>query len=216
MGGNRRGLIWILLGLALLLGAAGLSLYNRWEASRAEDASVSLLPELVSQIPTLPPEQTDPPAPAATVPLSLLPLPQGEMPEANLAGYPYIGVLKVPSLELELPVISQWSYPRLKVAPCRYQGSAYTGDLILCGHNYPNHFGRLSSLCQGDVVTLTDLDGNVFSYSLVETEILDGGDVDGMEAGDWDLTLFTCTLGGQTRVTLRFRLTEFSKLPQED
>ena len=49
----------------------------------------------------------------------------------------------------------------------------------------------------------TDVEGNVLSYTVAETELLDGSDVEAMEAGDWDLTLFTCTVGGKTRVTVR-------------
>ena len=36
-----------------------------------------------------------------------------------------------------------------------------------------------------------------------ELETLDADAVDYMSAGDWDLTLFTCTYGGQSRVTIR-------------
>ena len=56
----------------------------------------------------------------------------------------------------------------------------------------------------GDGVYLTDMEGSRFSYRLLEQEILLGTDVAAMEEGDWDLTLFTCTIGGQYRVTLRF------------
>ena len=49
----------------------------------------------------------------------------------------------------------------------------------------------------------TDVDGNIFRYTVADLEQLEGTDVKEMEAGDWDLTLFTCTLGGQYRVTVR-------------
>ena len=51
-----------------------------------------------------------------------------------------------------------------------------------------------------------DLDGNVWTYTVAGTEIIDGNDVERMEAGDWDLTLFTCTYGGQERFTVRCAL----------
>ena len=69
--------------------------------------------------------------------------------------------------------------------------------------NYQSHFGRLKELLPGDLVQFTDVDGNVFSCSVVETEILEKTDVEELESGDWDLTLFTCTIGGKTRVTVR-------------
>ena len=37
-----------------------------------------------------------------------------------------------------------------------------------------------------------------------------------MEAGDWDLTLFTCTIGGQTRVTIRLERVEVFRNPEQE
>lgn len=105
--------------------------------------------------------------------------------------------------QMELPVMSEWSYPRLKVAPCRYQGSAYTNDLIIAGHNYRKHFSPLKTLEPGARIVFTDVAGNQFYYIADSVEILKKTEVEQMEAGEWDLTLFTCTYGGQTRFTLR-------------
>ncbi len=52
------------------------------------------------------------------------------------------------------------------------------------------------------------MDGNVFSYEVALLEILQPTDVDEMEGGDWDLTLFTCTVGGKSRVTARCERTD--------
>lgn len=40
-----------------------------------------------------------------------------EMPVETIDGKDYIGVLSIPSLGLELPVLSQWNYPDLKRRP---------------------------------------------------------------------------------------------------
>lgn len=66
--------------------------------------------------------------------------PQMEMPEKVIDGQIYIGVVEIPTLSLKLPVIRDWSDERLKIAPCRYVGSIYTGDLIISGHSYKNIF----------------------------------------------------------------------------
>ena len=50
--------------------------------------------------------------------------PQIEMPMIEIDGQWYIGVLEFPSIGLSLPVMSEWSYSRLKISPCRYYGSA--------------------------------------------------------------------------------------------
>ena len=125
------------------------------------------------------------------------------MPTENVDGYDYIGIISIPSLGLELPVISEWSYPALRVAPCRYTGSVYTDNMILAAHNYRTHFGNIGNLVAGDYVTFEDIEGNAFHYQVSHIETLEKPDVEGMQAGECDLTLFTCTIGGAKRVTVR-------------
>lgn len=91
----------------------------------------------------------------------------------------------------------------MKVSPCRYEGSVYLNNMVICGHNYNTHFGTLKDLEKGDLLTFTDMDGNVFWYQVMVIEILQPTAVEEMVSGDWDLTLFTCTTGGATRVTIR-------------
>lgn len=134
--------------------------------------------------------------------------PDMEMPTKRIGGQYYIGELEIPALGLELPVMDEWSYPRLRIAPCRYAGSVYSGDIVIAGHNYLRHFGRLKNLQTGDAVRFTDADGNVFSYAVSNVEILTPTDITGMCTGDWDMTLFTCTYGGAKRVTIRLKLVE--------
>ena len=199
----------ILFGLVLILGALGLTVYNTREANQAEASATHLIQALEAQIPTEAPAQEA--GPGETLPEGDFPqlqpdyvlYPNMEMPVVNIEGRDYVAMLSIPCLDLELPILSNWSYPALKVAPCRYQGSAYQGNLILMAHNYASHFGRIKNLLPGDVVQLTDMDGNLFTYQVVELETLDKTAVEDMEAGDWDLTLFTCTYGGQSRVTVR-------------
>ena len=129
--------------------------------------------------------------------------PNMDMPAVEVDGHDYIGVLEIPALELELPVMSTWSYPNLKIAPCRYTGSAYLDDMVIAAHNYSQHFGRLKELSGGETVIFTDADGNVFTYEVALVETLMPTDIEEMESGEWDLTLFTCTIGGSSRVTVR-------------
>ena len=195
-------------GLLLLAAALFLAAYNRNESYQAQRQSDVVLEEMSQAL-----EQT---VPAQTVPRQTEPpeLPEAmeeplrEMPVRTIRGRDYIGVLTIPALNLELPVLSQWDYTNLRIAPCRYEGSVYNGSLILCAHNYSSHFGRLKSLREGDVVQFTDMDDNVYTYQVVGLETLSPTDVEGMESGDWDLTLFTCTVGGQSRVTVRLERTD--------
>lgn len=185
-----------LTGLLLVAAALSLACYNLWEERRAEAAATSALEQI------LPEAETPETVQEAALPDYLL-NPEMEMPTVEIDGQAYLGVLSIPVLNLELPVISQWSYPNLKTAPCRFEGSVYLNDLIIAGHNYRSHFGGLKNLLPGDEVTFTDAEGHVFRYTVAELETLDGNDLEGLESGNWDLTLFTCTLARTTRVVVR-------------
>ena len=192
----------VMLGAGLLLIAAALALaaYNVIDAQRAARSAAQAL-EALSQttaVSTAEPEQ----ASADDAPAYLAD-PEMPMPTVSFDGNDYIGRVDVPSLGLSLPVISEWSYPRLKIAPCRYTGSAYLDNLIIAAHNYSSHFGNLNRLNTGDTVMFTDVDGNQFTYAVSLIEDLPGTAIEEMQAGEWDLTLFTCTLGGRSRVTVR-------------
>ena len=132
-----------------------------------------------------------------------LDFPDMEMPTVEIDGISYIGVLSIPETDSELPVISDVSMAGLRKAPCRYYGSAYNDTLVVAAHNYRTHFGRIGELQQDDVLSFTDVMGNVFDYRVAETEILQPYDTEYMKNSKHDLTLFTCTIGGLSRVTVR-------------
>ncbi len=143
----------------------------------------------------------DKPAPPPTPEYILFP--DMEMPEATIDGYSYIGTLSIPVLNIKLPIMSKWSYKGLKIAPGRYSGSVYSHDLIICGHNYAAFFHKLKNMPLGEKLYFTDMNGNEFIYTAVSLETLEPSDIEYMISGDWDMTIFTCTIGGARRVTLR-------------
>lgn len=139
---------------------------------------------------------------SAAVPLYLLDL-ERKMPEKVIDGAGYIGILELPALHRELPVMSVWTEKNLQKAPCRYSGSAYMQNLVIAGHNYRAHFSGIGNLKKGDSVIFTDMDGNRFFYEVSEIEILDAQETERMTESWWALTLFTCTAGGKRRIAVR-------------
>lgn len=209
---RKGGSLMMLLGVALLCGAFVLARNNLLEERSAADASRAVLTQLVAALPAQQEAAVQPVQPVqpqdGVLPLpEKLPLfvrqPEMEMPVAVVDGEEYIGVLEIPRLSLSLPIMSDWSYPQLKIAPCRYAGSIYNKDCVIAGHNYAEHFGALWQLQVGDEVRFTDVDGNVFLYDVALQEILAPYEVEEMLAEQWDLSLFTCKTGGRTRVTIR-------------
>ena len=194
----------ILTGVGLLLIAAALliTVYNIRESDRAGSESEEMVVRMESLTADLP-ERLE------TEKKELVPEyvknPEMEMPTVEVNGQECVGMIEIPALGLKLPVISEWSDAKLKKAPCRYSGSAYLKNMIIAGHNYRTHFSGIKRLNPGDSVVFTDADGNVFSYEVAEIETVGGYDIEKMEAGDWDLTLFTCTNKGKARAAVRCR-----------
>ena len=129
--------------------------------------------------------------------------PDMEMPTQEIEGNDYIGVLEIPSLGLSLPVMSEWSYSKLKLAPCCYHGSAYTGSLTIAAHNYRTHFGPVRGAPAGTQVFFTDVKGRRFSYEVSTVETIEATAIEEAVNEAWNLTLITCTPSGQARVAVR-------------
>lgn len=187
------GTLFMILGAVSVLAALSLFLWNQRENRKAGIAVEKILPEVISAME----EEEELPDPYDT-----------EMTAVEIDGYYYIGYLSIPVLELELPVMADWSYSQLKIAPCRYFGSTKTDNLVIAAHNYIRHFAKIKNLSVGDTVCFTDMDGVISMYEVVEMDILSPSAVEEMTAGDYDLTLFTCTYGGRSRVTVRCERTE--------
>lgn len=198
------GIICILLGLAMMTGGAGLYLYNQNEDHQAKTSSEIVLPELTEKVLQIRQEQISTGhLPEPVIPEELLTPEDVIMTEVEIDGYPYIGYLQIPELNLELPVLSDWNYQWLQKAPCRYTGTVKGRDLVVMAHNYSSHFGRLDQLAEGAEVIFTDMNGAIWEYQVVAKDVLDPYDTEDMAAGEYDLTLFTCTPGGSHRVTVR-------------
>ena len=189
---KKSGVILISLGAVLILAALLLLLYNRSEDRRAGQEAESLLEDARSAMAAnADPEPQEEPAEEIT--------------------YDYAGVIAIPDLSLELPVIDQWNYARLKVAPCRQSGAAADGDLVIAAHNYKSHFGYLDRLEPGASVIFTDMEGTVYRYAVEEIRQLEPEDVEDVSSvfsSEYPLVLYTCTPGGKARVAVFCRWAE--------
>lgn len=214
---KKTGILFISLGAVLILSALLLFLHNQWEDFRAgQDAEMQLQEVQAAVL-----EKVDPATPLPTDPEPALPeedmpeeLPENEpeAPPAEMAepkttvtvdGYEYIGYLSIPALGLELPIMADWDYERLKIAPCRHFGSSGTDDLVIAGHNYKTHFKYLSNLKAGAEILFTDANGNANQYVLVrDPELLAPDEVDAVQNSGYDLVLYTCTPGRTARVVV--------------
>lgn len=187
---SKLGKIFITSGIILILFSFSLLIIYNVEDYKAKDASLKILKaieeerEIASNIENLNSNDT-------------------KKQTLTIDGNDYLGTINIPALNLNLPIMNDFSYDKLKIAPCRYYGSLLTNNLIICGHSYKSHFAYLGNLKQNDLIIITDASNNNYFYEVLEVEILGSTDVEEMINNDFDLTLYTCTSDSQKRVTIQ-------------
>ena len=190
---SKTGMILMIVGVVMILAAGGLFLYNKSEDEKAGEKAEIMLSKVEGQIRKIRADKVQ----------QGMNIPSNEMRVELIDGEGYIGYLSIPKLGKNLPVLSEWNKQLLNIAPCRYYGSDRTENLVIAAHNYRRHFGRLYKLSPEDEVMFTDMDGITTKYEVVEVDTMAGTDIEKMTAGEFDLTLFTCTYGGKKRIAVQ-------------
>ena len=191
---QKRGLLLVLMGLCMVFASLLLHVTElRQDQQAGENAAVLLQQLELSRLSVLGEPELIPPEESSS---------EVGMPEKDYLGYAMIGTLRIPSVGMELPILRDWSYELLNVAPCRYSGSAPEGNMILMGHNYKSHFTPLHNIADGAEVTFEDVNGRIYHYRVDEITYLHKTEGE-MLPSDYPLTLFTCTSGGQNRIVVR-------------
>lgn len=189
--------IIIISGILLVVAGGVLAAYNIWDDYRASSSATAILNEFNKQRDEVYDASGEGYSP------DYVKNPNMPMPTIEVDGYRYIGTVVIPPLELELPVTEEWDYDRMKIAPCRYSGSVYLDNMVICAHNYSSQFRDIDDLQENDDVIFIDAAGNEFHYKVSEVETLNDTAVEDMVFSDWDFTMFTCNYMGDMRVTVR-------------
>lgn len=138
-----------------------------------------------------------------------------DMPTVRTGSYDYIGYLDFPGYGLTMPVAAEFSFPAMEISPCRHTGSVYNDNLVVAGHNYKTEFDVLFRIKAGDTVTFTDVDGNVFTYTVREFASVTPDDSDTVMNSGYALTMYTCNWDTTERVTVFCERTG-GNLPETD
>ena len=180
-------IILMVLGCILLVAAFSLFAYNQYEDKKAEEAAAAALEEMTDYLNGLEQTTHDP----------------YKLTLKTFAGYEYVGMLDIPSANLRLPVLAETDDFRLCLSSCRYSGSPKTDNMVIAGHNFDSHFGRVANLSPGEEVIFIDMDGVKYEYEVASLEVLAPTEVSPMVNSAYPLTLFTCTYDIQNRVAVR-------------
>lgn len=198
---QKRGNLLILTGLLLILAAMALRVMAQKQDALVGEKSRILMKQLALNrisIEEAPEDVLEEPIPADRG------IVDTSMPVKNYLGYSMIGILRIPTVGIELPILNTWSEELLDVAPCRYFGSIPSGNMIFMGHNYQSHFGSLRDLTVGEKVEFEDVNGVKYQYVVEEMVYLHRSEGEKLPS-EYELTVFTCTPGGLQRIVVRCR-----------
>lgn len=126
--------------------------------------------------------------------------------------YDTIGIVSVPRLGIEYPILSTVSEKLLKVSVAKYWGGNpnEVGNLCITGHNYKNSkfFGNLVNIKNDDIIKITDLNGTTLDYKVYDTYIVEPENTactSQLTNGNIEVTLITCYYeNGSAHATKRF------------
>ena len=216
---RRIGTAFVIIGAVLMLSALLLVAYNALESRKAGEAAFNALSSLQAAMETQSPDSSL--GQDKNDDMQGSDADQEEIPEPTdltvvvIDGYGYIGYIDIPAFELKLPIMDDWSMERLQTAPCLQYGSPLTNDAVIAGHNYKHHFLPLHTIEVGEKVTFTDMTGYVIEYEVADVKTINPTSVSEVIDSEYDLILYTCTTGGQYRVTVRCnRVNQTVKTPE--
>lgn len=122
--------------------------------------------------------------------------------DAELGGYKVIGIIKIPKIDLEYPILERTNTESLNISVTKFWGNEINeiGNVTLAGHNTlaGAMFGKLKKLKIGDTIELTDEQNMTLTYEVFQIDIIDPNDIScilPVEEGRREVTLITCENG---------------------
>lgn len=127
--------------------------------------------------------------------------------------YYTIGVINIPSINVNYPILSTYTDELLKIAPCKFHGPNpnEVGNLCIAGHNYRNSkfFSKVPNLQLGDTIEITDLSGRMLTYTVYDKFIVNPDELactSQLTNGKKEITLITCTNDNKQRHIIKARV----------
>lgn len=125
--------------------------------------------------------------------------------------YETIGVVRIPKLNIEYPILSKTTDELMKVAPCKFHGGNpnEVGNLCIVAHNYRRKnvfFSDVKNMVVGDIVEIQDLSQRTLQYEVYDIHTVMPDNVDDTTQktnGRKEVTLITCTDDSKQRIIVR-------------
>lgn len=124
-------------------------------------------------------------------------------------GFPMVGTIEIPAINLQYPVLQDASKDAIEVAVGIYDGPGLNqvGNTTIAGHNYRDgrFFSNNKKLVEGDKIHITDTTGKKITYSIYKTYTTspeDSSYLDRDTEGRREISLTTCTDDAQSRLII--------------
>lgn len=132
--------------------------------------------------------------------------------DAQIEGYKVIGIIKIPKINIEYPILEKTDKTSLKLSITKFWGNQINqiGNVVLAGHNNLNNkfFGKIDKLQEGDIIELTDKQRVTIKYEIFKTYVVDPNDISPIltqKENAREVTLITCTNGNKERLVVKAR-----------
>lgn len=132
--------------------------------------------------------------------------------ELQMQGHKVIGIIKIPAIDLEYPIIDKTTKETMRISISKFSGGEINeiGNVALAGHNNYSGtmFGKNKNLKIKDKIYLTDLTRRTIEYEIYNIFVTDPNDTSILETEDKakrELTLITCKNGRLERLIIKAR-----------
>lgn len=199
-------LIIAIIGIIAILGYLGYSIYNRYYinagAKDAIDAFQEAVGNTITQTPADENNNVDENVTIGGVSegTSIYTDTSTGSVKTTYNGYNVVGIISIPVIKIEYPILEKPTTKALKVATVYLSGPGINevGNTVIQGHNYRNglFFSNLSKLSNGDDIYITDTSGNKIQYKVYrnfQAEATDASFYNRDTEGKREVTLSTCT-----------------------
>lgn len=132
--------------------------------------------------------------------------------ETKYKGYNVVGIIKIPTIKIEYPIIDKTSDETMEYSITKFWGNNVNdiGNFTMAGHHYLDGtmFGKLDKLKLGENIEMTDLTGNTIEYKIFDIYIIDPNEVEfvkSVQENTREITLITCINGRKNRLIIKAR-----------
>ena len=215
------------LSVFLLCALSSYAIYAEYDRNKSEEVSKEILQEISFREPTklvdeevivvrlnaIPEEEDVATTEVVQIEQQVNVEEEQKLTASDGTSYYTIGVINIPSINVNYPILSTYTDELLKIAPCKFHGPNpnEVGNLCIAGHNYRNSkfFSKVPNLQLGDTIEITDLSGRMLTYTVYDKFIVNPDELSctsQLTNGKKEITLITCTNDNKQRHIIKARV----------